>query len=145
MNLADALDGQCLGILARVQAERARREPYMRQVGSRPQPVSRTTRLMTSGQVCGPNTFVGVGWVVLRDDTLGAEAADDRGHVGDQPLGDQLAVGRIIGVQRHVRIGSQRRDQVDVDQRGTRLRQERLDLAPVRRLPGLAVRAPSIP
>ena len=91
------------------------------------------------GQVGGTDAFVGVGRVVLRDDALGAEAADDRGHVGDQPLGDQIAVGRIIGVQRHPRIGSWRRDHVDVDQRCARLRQERLDLAPVRRLPGLAV------
>ena len=64
----------------------------------------------------------------------GPKAADDRGHVGDQPFGDQIAVSRYHHVAcGHGRIGSWRRDQVDVDERGTRAGQECLDFAPGRR------------
>jgi hypothetical protein len=83
VNLADALDGQCLGIPARIHSERARREPHMRQVEQQAATGLAYNAADDLRQVGGPHTFVGVGWVVLRDDALGAEAADDRRHVGD--------------------------------------------------------------
>ena len=68
----------------------ARREPHMGQVEQQAAAGLAHDAADDLGQVSGPDTFVGVGRVVLRDDALGAEAADDRGHVGDQPLGDQI-------------------------------------------------------